>query len=113
MGCAGSIRPERARRAMRLFGCVCGQFHTDASSFGMRTTGRMQAPVPFYVIEHPDGLTLFDCGLHANVADPDDDYRLRLQAAGQDVTFDPSETVSAHLERLDIDPGAIRYVVAS
>src|SRR5947207_11408932 len=98
---------------MRLFGCVCGQFHTDASNFGMRTTGRMQAPVPFYVIEHPDGLTLFDCGLHANVGDPDDDYRQALQASGQDITFEADETVTAHLERLDIDPGDIRYVVAS
>lgn len=98
---------------MRLFGCVCGRFHTEATSFGMRATGAIQAPVPFYVIEHPDGLTLFDCGLHANVADPDDEYHQALQAAGQDVSFDPSEIVSAHLERLDIDPADVRYVVAS
>lgn len=98
---------------MRMFGCVCGQFHTEAQSFGLREGGRMQAPVPFYVIEHPDGLTLFDCGLHANVGDPDDQYRQALQASGQDITFGPDETVTRHLERLDIDPGDVRYVVAS
>ena len=65
---------------MRIFGCVCGQFHTEAQSFGMRSGGRMQAPVPFYVLEHPEGVTLFDCGLHANVGDADDPYRQALQA---------------------------------
>jgi N-acyl homoserine lactone hydrolase len=98
---------------MRLFGCVCGQFHTEAQSFGMRSSGPMQAPVPFYVVEHPEGITLFDCGLHERVGDPDDDYRLRLQASGQDITFGPEETVTRHLERLDIDPGDVKYVVAS
>jgi N-acyl homoserine lactone hydrolase len=98
---------------MRLFGCVCGQFHSDGASLGMPDQARVAAPVPFYVIEHPDGIALFDCGLHANNADPDDDYRLLLQSNGLDVTFDKDETVTAHLERLDIDPERIRYVVLS
>ena len=97
---------------MRLFGCVCGQFHTNGEAMGLRT-GRIQIPVPFYVIEHPRGVTLFDCGLHADVGSPDNIYRQGLQAAGEDVTFGADEIVSRHLERLDIDPGRIRYVVLS
>jgi glyoxylase-like metal-dependent hydrolase (beta-lactamase superfamily II) len=97
---------------MRLFGCVCGQFHSDGTGLGM-PAGRVAVPVPFYVIEHPEGVTLFDCGLHANVADADDDYRKRLQAGGADVSFGPEETVARHLERLDIDPDRVRYVVVS
>jgi len=99
---------------MRLFGCVCGQFHTTRAGMGM-TGGAtpVQAPVPFYVIDHPDGVALFDCGLHADVGDPTDPYRLALQSQGQDVTFGPDETVAAHLARLDIDPGRVRYVVLS
>src|SRR5581483_10067553 len=107
MACAGSTRPscEFGRTTMRLFGCVCGQFHSTAAGMGMRGGETpVQAPVPFYVIDHPDGVALFDCGLHADVANPDDPYRQALQAAGQDVTFGPDEIVARHLERLDIDP---------
>jgi glyoxylase-like metal-dependent hydrolase (beta-lactamase superfamily II) len=97
---------------MRLFGCVCGQFHSPAEALGL-TGGRVQAPVPFYVIDHPDGVALFDCGLHANVGDADDPYRQALQSQGLDVTFGPEEVVTRHLERLDIDPARVRWVVLS
>jgi N-acyl homoserine lactone hydrolase len=99
---------------MRLFGCVCGQFHSTAAGMGMRGGDeRVTAPVPFYVIEHPDGVALFDCGLHAAVGDADDPYRQALQSQGLDVTFGPEDTVASHLQRLDIDPGRVRYIVLS
>jgi glyoxylase-like metal-dependent hydrolase (beta-lactamase superfamily II) len=99
---------------MRLFGCVCGQFHSTAGGMGMTGGDRpIQAPVPFYVLEHPDGVALFDCGLHTDLADPADHYRQALQSQGEDVTFSADETVTAHLERLDIDPARVRYVVLS
>jgi N-acyl homoserine lactone hydrolase len=99
---------------MRLFGCVCGQFHSTAAGMGMTGGDRpVRAPVPFYVIEHRSGVTLFDCGLHADVGNADDPYRQALQSQGLDVTFDASDTVSSHLERLEIDPARVRYVVLS
>jgi N-acyl homoserine lactone hydrolase len=98
---------------MRLFGCVCGQFHSPAKDLGMAGDERVTAPVPFYVIEHPDGVALFDCGLHAAVGDADDPYRQALQSQGLDVTFAPEDTVASHLHRLDIDPGRVRYIVLS
>ena len=97
---------------MRLFGCVCGQFHSPGDGLGMEGE-RVQVPVPFYVVEHPDGVALFDCGLHAAVGDADDPYRKALQSQGLDVTFGREETVTSHLERLDIDPARVRYVVLS
>jgi glyoxylase-like metal-dependent hydrolase (beta-lactamase superfamily II) len=97
---------------MRLFGCVCGQFHSPGAGLGMAGE-RVVVPIPFYVIEHPDGLTLFDCGLHAQVGDADDPYRQALQSQDLDVTFGAQDTVTSHLERLDIDPGRVRYVVLS
>ncbi|HWA62578.1 MAG TPA: N-acyl homoserine lactonase family protein, partial [Caulobacteraceae bacterium] len=86
---------------------------SPAEGMGMSGGGRVQVPVPFYVIEHPDGIALFDCGLHAAVGDADDSYRKALQSQGLDITFGPDETVTRHLERLHIDPARIRYVVLS
>lgn len=97
---------------MRLFGCVCGQFHSSAEGMGM-TGGRVTVPVPFYVIEHPDGVTLFDSGLPAAMCDPEESYRKALQSQDLDVSLTPEETLTSHLERLDIDPARVRHVVLS
>jgi N-acyl homoserine lactone hydrolase len=99
--------------SLRLFGCVCGQFHSPAEGMGMRGGGRVAVPVPFYVIERPDGVALFDCGLHADVGNDDDPYRQALKSQDLDITFAPDETVASHLQRLDIDPGRVRWVVLS
>ena len=96
-----------------LFGCVCGDFHSPAEGLGLAGDGRIVVPVPFYVIEHPDGVALFDCGLHARVADADDSFGRILRSQGLDVTFEAEDTVTRHLERLDIDPARVRYVVLS
>lgn len=98
---------------MRLFGCVCGQFHSLGESLGMTPGKRVSVPVPFYVIEHPDGVALFDCGLPAAMLDRDDSYLKVLQAQEMDVTLSPETTTTRHLERLEIDPGRVRYVIAS
>jgi N-acyl homoserine lactone hydrolase len=97
---------------LNLFGCVCGQFHSPAEDLGM-VGDRVAVPVPFYVIEHPDGVALFDCGLHLDLRNPDDRLRVALKSQHLDVTFDEQETVTSHLHRLDIDPARVRFVVLS
>ncbi len=96
----------------RLFGCVCGQFHSPGAALGMAAE-TVAVPVPFYVIEHPDGVAVFDTGYPEALLDPDDEYRQALRAQGLDVSFAREETVGPALERLDIDPARVRYVVCS
>lgn len=98
--------------AINLFGCVCGRFHAPGSSMGVAAE-RVAVPIPFYVIEHPDGVALFDTGLHESLTDPDDDYRVRLRTTGQDAELRPEESLPRHLERLEIDPARVRYAVLS
>jgi len=98
--------------SLRLFGCVCGQFHGPASGLGME--GEMvSVPVPFYVLEHPEGVALFDAGLPDAMVDYDDSYRQSLRATGVDASLTADESVTAHLQRLDIDPARVRYAVLS
>lgn len=97
---------------IRLFGCVCGQYHSPAKALGM-FGDRATVPLPFYVIEHPQGVALFDCGLHADIGNPDDPYTQGLRAHDIDVTVSPEDTLTRHLERLDIDPGRVRWVALS
>lgn len=97
---------------VRLFGCVCGQFHSSGAGMGMDAE-RVSVPIPFYVIDHPDGLALFDCGLPATMCDRDESYLVALRTHGMDVSLTPEETLTAHLHRLDIDPARVRYAVLS
>jgi glyoxylase-like metal-dependent hydrolase (beta-lactamase superfamily II) len=99
--------------SLRLFGCVCGQFHTMPAGLGLAGDTPISAPVPFYVLEHPDGVAVFDTGLPPAMADADDPYRQALRAHGADASLTPDETLAAHLERLEIDPAQVRYVVVS
>ncbi len=98
--------------SLRLFGCVCGQFHSPAAGMGL-TGDRVAVPIPFYVIERDEGVTLFDAGLPAGMCDRNDSYLAALQAEDLDVTMSPETTVTACLERLDIDPAKVRQVVLS
>jgi len=97
---------------LRLFGCICGQFHSPGAGMGM-DADRVSVPIPFYVIEHPDGVALFDCGLPAAMCDRSESYLKALQTQDLDVSLTPEETLTRHLERLDIDPGRVRYAVLS
>ena len=99
--------------AFRLFGCVCGQFHTTPAGLGLSGDAPIDVPVPFYVLEHPDGVALFDTGLPLGMMDEADAYRGLLRAQGADVKLTAQETLTAHLERLEIDPARVRWVVAS
>jgi N-acyl homoserine lactone hydrolase len=98
---------------LRLFGCVCGQFHTAPAGLGLTGEGRISVPVPFYVLEHPGGVALFDCGLPAAMVDHEDSFRQALRANDVDASLTPAETVASHLERLDIDPARVSRVVLS
>ena len=97
---------------VRVFGCVCGRFHSPGAGMGM-AGDRVTVPIPFYAIEHPDGVAVFDCGLPAAMCDPAESYLKALRTQDLDVTLTPDETLTRHLERLDIDPGRVRYAVIS
>lgn len=97
---------------LRLFGCVCGQFHSPGAGMGM-DADRVSVPIPFYVLEHPDGVALFDTGLPAAMCDRDESYLKALQTQDLDVSLMPEETLTAHLHRLDIDPARVRWAVIS
>jgi glyoxylase-like metal-dependent hydrolase (beta-lactamase superfamily II) len=99
--------------SIRLFGCVCGQFHGPGEGLGMTPGQRATVPVPFYVIEHPDGVALFDCGCPESMSRPGDTYLDVLRAQDLDVTLDPDDVLTRHLERLEVDPAKVRYVIAS
>ncbi|MGA0601979.1 N-acyl homoserine lactonase family protein [Caulobacter sp. KR2-114] len=98
--------------SLKLFGCVCGHLDSAGAAMGVAAP-RVKAPMPFYVIDHPKGLTLFDCGLHEGMLAADDVYRGRLASQDMHVVMGPDETPAARMQALDFDPAAVTHIVLS
>ena len=97
---------------MRVLAFTCGWLTGPVSNFLQGEEGRLRAPVPCYLIDHPRGKVLFDTGLHPALAT---DPMGRLGRLGQvfDVELTPHEVVSARLAAIGVDPGDVRFVVNS
>lgn len=97
---------------IRLYAFTCGWLEGNADLFLANEPGRIRAPVPSYLIEHPNGRVLFDTGMHPSIQQ-DPDARLGFVAQMFAIEFVPGEEVSARLEALELDPTKIEYVVNS
>jgi glyoxylase-like metal-dependent hydrolase (beta-lactamase superfamily II) len=99
--------------AVRLYALTCGWVTGLATGFLEGVAGRMRVPIPSYLIEHPDGLALFDSGLHPDTA-RDPAARLGLTAKFFDIHLAPdAETVAGRLAALGVDAGRVRWLVNS
>src|SRR5947207_9156805 len=103
--------PERPV-VTRLHAFDCGWLSADLHLFLTGVSGRVRAPVPAYLIEHPRGLVLFDSGLHAD-ARVDAEKRLGFLAKLFHVEFGAGETVGERLRALGHDPARVTHLVTS
>ena len=74
--------------------------------------GSMVFPVPSWLIEHPDGLVLFDTGMHRDLQDSFDRIGEATLAAFQP-DFNHGEEVSARLDARSIRPSDVTHMVVS
>lgn len=113
MGDAGGTRLGQAT-AKRLY-CMCGGFLTfDQSVFthmnGMGTL--VEVPTLMFLIEHREGLVLFETGLHPALAvNPEAHWGAR--ALERKPRMRPEQAVAQQLERIGVRSNDVRYVVLS
>lgn len=94
---------------------MCGGFLTfDQSVFthmeGMGTP--VEVPTLMFLIEHPEGLVLFETGLHPALAvDPTGHWGAR--AVHRKPRMQPEQSVERQLARIGVPPKDVRYVVLS
>jgi len=97
---------------MRLHAMTCGWLEGALGNFLAGERGRIRVPVPCFLIEHPQGLVLFDSGMHPQTQ-ADAVGRLGPVASVFSVTFSPGEEVAARLAGLGVDAARVRYLVNS
>jgi glyoxylase-like metal-dependent hydrolase (beta-lactamase superfamily II) len=97
---------------LRLHAFTCGWLTGQLSGFLAGEEGTLRVPVPCFAIEHPEGVVLFDSGLHPQIQ-TDPEGRLGWLAHLFASEFQAGEEVSARLTAVGIDPAAVRFLVNS
>lgn len=95
---------------MKLIPLEIGRLESDARHM-MGRDGTIDLPVPAWLIEHPDGLVLFDTGLHADLQH--DTSRLGRSAAVFNPLFEPGEELAARLAGVGVRAGDVTHMVFS
>jgi len=90
---------------------LLGWMTSARSGFLEGEPGMLRYPVPGFLCEHPDGLVVFDTGLHPDLATSS--TRLRLLADLFEVEMGPEHTLTAQLGAIDIDPAGVDIAVLS
>jgi glyoxylase-like metal-dependent hydrolase (beta-lactamase superfamily II) len=91
---------------------TCGRLTAPLGAFLEGETGRIEVPVPCYLIEHPRGTVLFDSGLHSDTQ-TDPEGRLGAMARVYQVAFAPGEEVSGRLAACEVAVEEIDFLVTS
>ena len=99
--------------SLRLYALTCGRLSGDFGRLTEGGEGRIELPIPSYLIEHPKGRVLFDTGMHPDLQrDPAARLGERL-ARLFDFDYRPGEEVGARLEAIGRDPARIDVIVSS
>jgi len=97
---------------MRLFALTCGWLTGPMGNFIAGESGSIRVPIPCFLIDHPNGMVLFDSGLHP-LLQTDPAGRLGSLARIFEPHFRAGEEVGGRLAALDVDAARIRYLVNS
>lgn len=90
---------------------TCGWLEAGFAMLMAGAEGRIRLPIPSVLVEHERGMAVFDTGLHADLAH--DTSRLRSSNDLFDVEMTAADGLAAQLSALEVDPGAVRYIINS
>ncbi|MBT6095998.1 MAG: N-acyl homoserine lactonase family protein [Rhodospirillaceae bacterium] len=89
----------------------CGRLHGDIAMFEAGTEGRVTLPVSTWLVRHPKGTVLFDCGMPASFVGRTE--RTDKVSTFLEIECSAGDTVGEQLQAHDQDPGRVDFVVVS
>ena len=99
---------------MRLYAMVCGTIDVPMDVLVGGEAGRINIPVPCYMIDHPKGIAIFDTGLRRGLCDPHDgEHALYRNAIDANLLLKPDEDLASRLALIERDAADVRYLVNS
>ena len=107
--------PKSGPSEMRLYCMFGGTCSWDQGVFThMQGVGtRIEAPIPIFLIDHPEGKVLFETGLHPQVAIDAEGHWGKERTRDLNPKMNPEQSVERQLKEIGITPEDIRYVILS
>jgi N-acyl homoserine lactone hydrolase len=99
---ARSIKDE----GVLLYAFTCGYITLPTSYFIGGEEGKTKVPACVFLIDHPDGLALFDTGFS-------DRFVGLEKGLGKIVDMPPEHPVADRLRELEVDPAQIKWIINS
>ena len=96
-------------KEMKLYVFSSGALNLDKSIIQNGSSGKVQIPVGFYLIRHPKGDVLFDCGNNDKIITDPDYWGPFVKAL--DPGRSPDIAIDAQLAKINVKPSDIKYVV--
>jgi N-acyl homoserine lactone hydrolase len=90
---------------------ICGWLEMELRSILAKQPGRVNIPIPSFLIDHPKGRVIFDTGLHRELQTSS--ARIGELANLFQVHYQPGEELGARLRAHQIDPERIDYMINS
>jgi N-acyl homoserine lactone hydrolase len=94
---------------MRLYVFTSGALHLDKSILQNGATGKIEIPVGFFLIKHPKGNVLFDCGNNDKIITQPDYWGPFVKAL--DPGRSPDIAIDAQLDKIGVKPSDIKFLV--
>src|ERR1700681_5070847 len=104
----GSLASE-APKEMKLYVFSSGALNLDKSIIQNGASGKVQIPVGFFLIRHPKGDVLFDCGNNDKIITDPDYWGPFVKAL--DPGRSPDIAIDAQLAKIGVKPSDINYVI--
>jgi N-acyl homoserine lactone hydrolase len=105
---AGAVAAEPPKE-MKLYVFSSGALNLDKSIIQNGSSGKVQIPVGFFLIRHPKGDVLFDCGNNDRIITDPDYWGPFVKAL--DPGRSPDVAIDAQLGKINVKPSDIKYVV--
>ena len=98
----------------KLYAMTCGYLNGPFDALMQGGEGRIDLPIPSFLIEHPKGHALFDTGMHPQLrTDAGSRISERLMKMFDFTKFGPKDDIKSKLESIDRDPGKIDFIITS
>ena len=100
------MRRSATDEGVLLYAFTCGYITLPTSYFIGGETGKTKVPACVFLIDHPDGLALFDTGFS-------DRFVGLEKGLGKIVDMPAEHPVAARLRAMEVDPGSINWIINS
>ena len=100
------MRRSRQDEGVLLYAFTCGHITLPTSYFISGEEGKTRVPACVFLIDHPDGLALFDTGFS-------DRFVGLEKGLGKIVDMPKEHPVAERLRAMEVDPASINWIINS